>query len=246
MLANHLRRLERPIRYALDPVAEQAIHNWMRGQLIRRGLSNPAYSPSAPPEVAQAMQAVHGRSHDQLAEMLRAYTHHMNTGGYFLGHDLHAALADMVQQHGRRELLPGDHYAHQAYSQDTDAAEHADDESRKWLGRHPTNPVHAIAAMLGNRSAVRKSPVLGNTLEATARGAERGYLPHMLHLHHMMRTLLPGVPVSEAYHGLTDAIHSNVGIRDQHEQLGQLHEHALQTRHDRPAEMLPEDYYSLG
>ena len=238
MLARYTAALhETPVRYALNPLVEEAIHNWIRGQLVHRNMGDPLYAVSAPDEIADTHQAIHGRAHDQLPALLQSVQNHQhihNIGAHRMG-----SLEELVHQYHQRLKHPEDHYAHQAYLQDTEASEQAGDQSRAEISKMP-GMLPAILGLLHGSTAHKK--VLEVARNASP-GVLAGRLPDMLHLNHLLRTHRHFG--GEAGSDLEGVISRNVGIRDQHEAYGKFAEHATQGSDNRPNAMLPEDYYAL-
>lgn len=235
MLATYLRRLEQPVRYALDPVAHQAIHNWIRGNLIGHNLSDAMHSTSIPEDVSEAHHQIQ-RGQQQhipnLHQMLQAHA-----GSFYLAPQQMHALQQLGQDYNHRVNLPGTDFRHQAYANHGWMAEAGNEAGREALSRAP----RLTDRVLGLLKSMSATPRMLEMTRAIMPQVHAGDLNHMLTLAHVLQSHRP-FP-SPATADLHEAVSGNMAMRGHLERQANLEQR--QQFGEMPTGSMPEDYYAL-
>lgn len=249
MLARYLRDHCSPVRYAVDPNSPLSL--LVRSRLLSQPMQQHEGMIPLWHEMAQhlphLLDALHGGHHQQFPGFLQALHAHL---GSLQGADpsyqprayqhpeLLQALAHLYQQ---RAGLPGHHPLMDAYHPGSLGDQAGNTAGQQHLQESLNRPTTA-RAMESLTSTDRGH--IGNLLRSLV-GA--GSLPRLLTAHqHIRDMLLPhgmSGPFSRIAPITSGAIGANVAGR---EAFGQHHLGAIEGRHDRPHEMLPEDYYALA
>lgn len=257
MLAAHLSRLaqRRPARYAApDPLSPLSL--LVRSRLLSQPMQGhesqlPSWDQSATfGHLPGLLDAIHSGHHDQFPALLDALHQyhqellpHFHNGAQPMPFSQPGILQALRHLYEKRAGLPGYHPLIDAYTHgslgDLQGNQAGAGHMLEAL-RRPTT----TRAMEGLTSTDRMH--LRPLLESLAT-AHQSNLPGLLRAHaHIRNMLLPhgaSGPFSKIAPLTSGAIAANVRGR---EEFGHAHEAAISPRHDRPGQMLPEDYYALS
>jgi len=253
MLARYLRSHCAPVRYAA-PDPNSPLSLLVRSRLLSQpmqqheGMLPMWHEMPHTQHLPGMLDALHGGDHTQFPHFLKALQDHLAQlqqadPNYQAPRYMHPELLQaMTHLYQLRAGMPGHHPLLHAYELGS-----LGDQAGNQAGQMQLQPL-LRAGSLHQRPLLQLASSDRRHIEQLLRPlASGGGLPELLDAHARIRHLLlphgmsgPFLPIAKL---TSEAIGANVAAR---EQFGQAHQQAIEPRHDRPGEMLPEDYYALS